>query len=238
MMKKGSVPFSVVTATCNAVEHLPNLIESLREQTDRDFEWVVADGASDDGTLELLNTITDLNITISSQPDFGIYDALNRAIRMSSGEYYIVAGADDIFDIDAISNFRRAIDKSSADIVVANARYRHRPVNVRKGPAWLFGHVALIASHTLATAFKKDLHRLYGFYSNKFPIAADQLFVMQVCKGGASCYESDFVAGEIGCEGVSSVDQAGNATEVYRVQRMLGRSRVVQILLLVLRLLK
>jgi len=111
-------------------------------------------------------------------------------------------------------------------------------VTVRKGPAWLFGHVALIASHTLATAFKKDLHQLYGFYSSKFPIAADQLFVMQACKGGASRHESDFVAGEIGCEGVSSTDQAGNATEVYRVQRMLGRSRVVQALLLALRLLK
>ena len=64
--KEKRATISVVTATRNAVEHLPNLIESLREQTDRDFEWVVADGASDDGTLELLRDITDLNIAISS----------------------------------------------------------------------------------------------------------------------------------------------------------------------------
>lgn len=229
---------SVITATYNAATHLPKLIESLRGQTDRDFEWVVADGASDDGTLELLRSVTDLNIVISSQADFGIYDALNRAIRISSGEYYIVSGADDFFYCDAIANFRHAIEHSRADIIVANAMYGKQCVKVRKGPAWLFGHGALISAHTLATAFRKDLHRVYGFYSRKYPIAADQLFVMQACKGGASRYESDFVTGEIGSGGVSSVDQAGNATEVFRVQLALGRSAVVQVLLLMLRLLK
>jgi len=236
--KEKRATFSVITATCNAVADLPGLIESLRGQTDGDFEWVIADGASDDGTLELLQSVTDLNIIISSQPDFGIYDALNRAIRMSSGEYYIVAGADDFFDSDAIANFRRTADESGADIMIAHARYGKRCMKVRKGPPWLFGHVAYIASHTLATAFRKDLHRLYGFYSRKFPIAADQLFVMRACEGGASRYESDFVAGSIGHEGVSSVDRTGNATEVFRVQLALGRSRIAQTLLLILRLLR
>lgn len=229
---------SIVTATRNAANHLPKLIESLRKQTDKDFEWVVADGASTDGTLELLQSITDIKIVISSQPDFGIYDALNRAITIASGEYYIVSGADDFFYDDAIANFHRAVEKHHADIIVANAMYDQRRLKVGKGPAWLLGHIAHIAAHTLATAFRKDLHRIFGLYSRKYPIAADQLFVMQACAGGASRYEGDFVAGEIGHRGVSSVDKAGNATEVYRVQLNLGRSGVIQTLLLILRLLK
>ncbi|MDT8375602.1 MAG: glycosyltransferase [Mariprofundaceae bacterium] len=236
--KKERTTLTVITATCNAAACLPRLIASLREQTDRDFEWVVADGASDDGTLELLKGVTDLNLVISSQPDFGIYDALNRAIRIASGEYYIVAGADDLFDHAAIANFRRAIDSSGADIIIAKATYGKRRMEVRKGASWLLGHVAFIASHTLATAFRKDLHRLYGFYSRKFPIAADQLFVMRACEGGASRHESNFVAGEIGHGGVSTMDRVGNATEVFRVQLDLGHSRVVQTLLLMFRLLK
>ena len=231
-------PISIVTATCNAANHLPKLIESLRRQTDKDFEWVIADGASTDGTLELLQSITDINIVISSQPDFGIYDALNRAIKISSGEYYIVSGADDCFYDDAIANFRRAIDRYGADIIVANAMYDQHRMKVRNGPPWLLGQIAYIAAHTLATAFRKDLHRVFGFYSRKYPIAADQLFVMQACKGGASRYEGDFVAGEIGHRGVSSMDRAGNATEVFRVQVDLGRSGVIQAILLMLRLLK
>lgn len=199
---------------------------------------MIADGASADGTLELLQSVADINIVISSQPDFGIYDALNRAIKISSGEYYIVSGADDIFYDDAIANFHRAIDQHGADIIVANAMYRQQCARVRKGPSWLIGHVAHIAAHTLATAFRKDLHRVFGFYSRKYPIAADQLFVMQACKGGASRYEGDFVAGEIGHRGVSSTDKTGNATEVFRVQVELGRSGVIQAILLMLRLLK
>jgi len=229
---------SVVTATYNAAKHLPKLIESLRGQTDKDFEWVVADGASEDGTLEMLRSVTGINIVISSQEDFGIYDALNRAIKIASGDYYIVCGADDCFYSDAIANFRRAIDQSRADIIVADAMYGTHSVKVRRGPAWLFGHGALISAHTLATAFRKELHRAYGFYSRKYPIAADQLFVMQACKGGASRYQGEFVAGEVGSGGVSSVDQTGNATEVFRVQLDLGRSAVVQVLLLMFRLLK
>lgn len=236
--KKKRATISIITATFNAEEHLPRLIKSLRSQTDRDFEWVVTDGASNDATLEILNTITDLNIVISSQPDFGIYDALNRAIQHSSGEYYIVAGADDFFESDAIANFRHAAEASDADIIVANAKYGERRMKIRSGLAWLYGHIAFIASHTLATAFKKDLHQKYGDYSRKFPIAADQLFVMKACEGGAKRYESDFIAGEIGFGGVSTVDLLGNATEVFRVQLMLGRSRVVQSILLLLRLLK
>ncbi len=229
---------SIVTATYNAAEHLPKLIDSLSRQTDKDFEWIVADGASTDNTLKQLRSITDINIVISSQPDFGIYDALNRAIAKSSGEYYVVAGADDYFNDDAIANFRRAIVQSGADLIVANAIYKQKCLKVSKGPAWLLGQVAYIAAHTLATAFRKDLHRLFGFYSRKYPIAADQLFVMQACQGGASLHMEEFVAGEIGHRGVSSVDKAGNATEVFRIQLNLGRSAVVQAVLLMFRLLK
>lgn len=120
---RGSAKISVVTATRNAVKFLPTLIESLRGQTDKDFEWVVADGASSDGTLDLLRSVNDLDIVVTSQSDYGIYDALNRAISASSGTYYIVAGADDSFDFDAIAHFRKAIDQSQADIVTSSYLY-------------------------------------------------------------------------------------------------------------------
>lgn len=228
---------SVITATRNAAEHLPGLIASLRGQTDRDFEWVVADGASADGTLELLRAVTDLNIVISSQPDSGIYDALNRAIGISSGEYYIVSGADDFFYRGAIADFRRAIAESGADIVAAMVMYGKQCVKVRNGPTWLLGHSALISSHTLGTAFRKSLHRTFGDYSRKYPIAADQLFVMQACKGGASLYHGDFVAGEVGSGGVSSMDRKGSAIDIFKVQLAMGSPAVVQAPLLLFRML-
>ncbi len=228
---------SVVTATYNAAGVLPRLLESLRRQTDRDFEWVVADGASSDGTVALLNSsLGDLNIVVSTQPDFGIYDALNRAIRLAKGDYYIVAGADDVFEPDAIANFRHAIESSGADIVAAAASYGATCMRVKKGPIWLFGQFSVIAAHTVATAFRKDLHHVYGYYSRLYPIAADQFFVIRARAGGASCFDARFVAGEIGSDGVSSTDRVGNATEVFRVQVATGQSIFVQTLLFLLRL--
>ncbi len=236
--KEKRATISVVTATRNAVEHLPKLIGSLRGQTDKDFEWVVADGASDDGTLELLRSVTGINLVISSQADFGIYDALNRAIDLASGEYYVVAGGDDIFHADAIENFRVAMSRSHADIIAANYLFASRKVGVKKGPSWLFGQSAFIAGHTLATAFKKDLHERFGKYSGEFPIGGDQFFVITAGRGGAKIHEADFVAGEMGAAGVSSVDRIGVALEFFRVQLAVRSSLLVQFPLLVLRLLR
>ena len=233
------VTISIVSATYNCVDELPYLIDSLLSQTDKDFEWVVADGASSDGTLELLQAITDLKVVVTSQPDFGIYDALNRALIATSGQYYIVAGADDCFASDAIANYRSAMEEQSyPDILAARVHYGVYSFEIKKGPSWLFGCKSFISNHSVGTAFKKALHDRFGLYSNNFPIAADSLFVIQACKGGATRCELDFVAGEIGTQGVSAVDWAGSATELFRVQLVTGGSVLVQTFLLFLRIIK
>jgi glycosyltransferase involved in cell wall biosynthesis len=234
----GLPTISIVTAAYNCASQLPRLIASLAAQTDRQFEWVVADGASTDGTLELLRSVEGLTLVLSSQRDFGIYDALNRAIELASGEYYVVVGADDVLDTDAIANYRRAFATSGADIIAARVRWAGRYKTVQRGPMWLHGAHSFIANHSLASAFRRRLHDKFGRYSPKFPIAADALFVLQACRGGASRYEADFVAGEIGADGVSTVDWAGGATEFFRVQLIAGCWLPLQVLLLLLRLLK
>ena len=80
---------SIVTATYNAAAHLQGLIASIKAQTDRDFEWVVADGSSSDDTLDILKRIEGVSMLVDSQPDYGIYDAFNRAIKLARGDYYL-----------------------------------------------------------------------------------------------------------------------------------------------------
>ncbi len=233
-----ALTISVVTAGYNCVATLPGLIESLRRQTDPDFEWVVADGGSTDGTLELLRSVTDLRIRISSQRDFGIYDALNRGLSMAKGDYYLVAGADDAFSDDAIARFRSAIEGTPRDILAAPVSYDRYLFRIRRGPSWLVGEKAFIANHSIGTAFRRSLHDRFGLYSRKLPIAADSLFVLQACRGGATRSELDFVAGTIGMRGTSEADWAGSATELFRAQLMVGEPLLRQLPLLLLRLLK
>ena len=229
---------SVVTANYNGVDTLEALVNSLRSQTDPNFEWIVADGESTDGSLSLLRSIGDLNIIIISQRDFGIYDALNRAIDHASGCYYIVAGSDDVFESDAIANYRYAIGQSNAEILTSHVKFGDRHLAIKHGPQWLYGEKSYIAFHSLGTAFKKDLHARFGMYSRKFPVAADSYFVICACKGGATRHDTKFLAGQIGTNGVSAVDWIGSATELYRAQVLLGGSFAVQTFLLMLRLIR
>lgn len=228
---------SVVTATFNAARDLPALVQSLRNQTDKDFEWVVADGCSTDGTLGILRQATDLDISILAAEDFGIYDALNRAVKACTGDYYIVAGADDVFDPAAIAQFRAAA-VGEFDFISAKARYRDFYLSRRNQPSWLVGAWAYVSCHAVGCMIRKDLHQRFGYYSRLFPLAADQLFIKSACQQGARVREVDFVAGEFGSGGLSSMNTLVHLTDTFKVQYMTEKSKWLQVLLFFLRVVK
>lgn len=228
---------SVITATYNAMAHLPVLVESLRGQTDKYFEWVVADGASTDGTVEYLKSIVDLNVKVISQEDFGIYDALNRGIKACSGEFYLVMGADDILYANAIQTFRSGINKN-VDIVTATIDFGDYVSKPRRRMSWLYGQFSFVSGHAVGSLFRKSLHDVYGYYSKRFPIAADQHFILKAVKGGAKVKFLDEVLGKHELLGVSACDSLGTITEWYRVQVDVGFNRYIQTLLVLLRIIK
>lgn len=231
---------SIVTATFNAALSLPSLVESLRQQSDQDFEWVVMDGASTDCTLAILAESGDLPVVYRSEPDFGIYDALNKAIKLARGEYYLVVGADDILCREAVANYKELIEKSGADIVTASVRFGSgNVVEKPHGSAWLHGQLAYVTAHAVGSAYRKSLHDWdgVGYYVRKYPIAADQLFIKRAVRSGARIAHGNFVAGSFGEQGLSSVDLAGALTEFFRVQ-LETEKKGMQILLFLVRILK
>lgn len=234
-----SLRISVVTVTFNAIEHLPRLIASLRAQSFKNFEWVVADGGSTDGTLKILSEVCDLNLIVDSKSDFGIYDGLNRAIKLSSGEYYLVLGADDVLDPDSIKIFYQFIEKKTPDFVSAFVRTDcGYIIRSEKKWKWFYSQRAYIGAHAVGTLIKKSLHDRFGFYSKDFPIAADQLFIKKACDAGATIVYADFVSGVFSTSGVSSLDRVGLLTESFRVQLRTGECKFLQICLLFVRLIK
>lgn len=229
---------SVVTATFNAEQYLPALIKSLQAQTDKDFEWVIADGGSTDSTLSLLAEVKDLNINITSQADFGIYDALNRGVKKATGEYYIVIGADDVFYSNAIGDLKKAIN-TSVDILSANIIQNDYVVSPLNKAPWLYGMRTYVSSHSVGTLFKKSLHDKFGYYSNKFPITADNLFILKVMADKRiGLKQIDTVIGEFSDAGLSGTDTLGALVENFRVQVIMGSNKYLQIACLFLRLLK
>lgn len=91
-----NVKITVATVTYNAANTLKDTIESVLGQTYENLEYIVVDGASKDNTLDIIRSYGD-RIKWISEPDTGIYDAMNKALQMASGDYLIFMGADDVF---------------------------------------------------------------------------------------------------------------------------------------------
>lgn len=88
---------SIITVCLNNRDFLEKTIRSVSEQTWKDFEYLVVDGASTDGTLELLETWKKSIHRQISEKDKGIYNAQNKGIRMAAGEYLLFLNAGDVF---------------------------------------------------------------------------------------------------------------------------------------------
>jgi hypothetical protein len=94
---------SLVLPVKNAMPHLANAIEALRRQTYRNFEVLVQDGGSSDGTLDYLKSVQDLpRLEIVSDPDRGVGQAYNRGIARAKGDLIGLIGADELLDDDAL----------------------------------------------------------------------------------------------------------------------------------------
>lgn len=101
----GNLPtVTIITATYNAAAHLPMLISSIRAQSYKNIDWVVMDGGSTDGTVEILHSNSEIIGFWSSAPDGGVYDAWNNALRHARGDWICFLGADDyLWSKDAIA---------------------------------------------------------------------------------------------------------------------------------------
>ena len=228
---------SIITATWNAEIFLPRVIKSLEKQTDKDFEWIISDGASTDGTLEILKKVEGINIKVISQEDFGIYDALNRGIKNCNGEFYLVIGADDELYPNAVKDYKEAIE-DDVDIVTAWIDTANGQNIPNSGPRWLKSQFHYVSGHAVGSIYRTKLHEKHGYYSRKFPIAADQLFVGQVVKNGSKVKIIKKVVGKFSDEGLSGTDILGSLSEVFRINLILGENKLLQTILFILRLIK
>lgn len=230
---------SVITVTFNAANLLPGLMDSLRMQTDRDFEWILVDGASTDETVELIKSAGDVVTNWISEPDFGIYHALNKAVQMVQGEYYLVMGADDRLNPDAIAQYRNHAYRSKADIVTANISRNGKIGRRLPCRPWLYAHHAYVSEHSVGSLIRKDLHEKFGFYSKRYSIGADLLFLKRVCSHpGSKIIQADFVAGTFGSTGTSRKDRAGAICDYFRGQFETENHKYLQIILFLVKVLK
>lgn len=170
---------SIITVVYNNVESIGGAIQSVLSQDYDNVEYIVIDGGSTDGTIEIIKEYLDKISVFISEPDKGIYDALNKGVLCASGDVVTILHSDDKFcNTYVCSNIMKHMDKTRAEfcfsdmVIVDNVSgeiLRYYMASFFK--RWMF-RIGWMPPHP--TCFiKKYLFDEFGMYSTDYKIAGD-----------------------------------------------------------------
>jgi len=170
------IQLSVITICYNIKEEIERTCQSIVAQTTHDFEWVVIDGGSTDGTLDILNKYKDHIDIFVSEPDKGIYNAMNKGIRLAHGEWLnFMNGGDEFADKSVIADFL-AFDGHDADIVYGNCNVLEANGFIRLQQYSDISDKTFFCTDCIghqASFIRRVLFDQYGLYNEKYRIVSD-----------------------------------------------------------------
>jgi glycosyltransferase involved in cell wall biosynthesis len=171
---------SIITVSLNSVKTISDTIESVLSQTYSDIEYIILDGSSSDGTAELVKSFGKRISKFISEPDNGIYDAINKGIRLATGNIVGILNSDDFFfSNDIIEKIAASFNKYEIDAVFGDAQfvdpvdpskivryYSSKYFNISK---FKFGYMPAHPSFYV----KREFFEKLGYYKVDYKIAAD-----------------------------------------------------------------
>lgn len=172
---------SIITINLNNFAGLQNTIESVLCQTFKDFEWIVIDGGSVDASLEIIRKYSNCFSYWVSESDGGIYNAQNKGIARTSGDYcYFLNSGDVLYNRETLENiFNQDL---WADIITGNSYVREKDGSLHfvKSPKqvtfYTFYHHTILHQ---ATLIRTNLFRKVGLYNENLKIVADWEFFVK-----------------------------------------------------------
>lgn len=196
---------SIITVNLNNKDGLLKTLASVANQTCQDFEYIVIDGSSTDGSVELIQDATFIDRWISEK-DTGVYYAMNKGIALATGDYLLFLNSgDQLFNGTVIEN---AIPKLTGEaIIYGNLQQAwDNTFRIHYFPEVLtFGHFIKETIGHLSTFIRRDLFEEYGLYDTAYKIVADWAFFTQVIiKESVSVKYIPDVVGTFDMSGMSS----------------------------------
>jgi len=176
---------SIITATFNSAAYIATCIDSVNKQTYPDIEHIIIDGASSDDTLSIVDKCSNRINKIISEPDTGIYDALNKGIQNACGDLIAFLHADDAYSSETIVEEIVACFTSEevcgvyGDLVFVDHTARIvrswksgvlKHFNVLTG--WMFPHPTLVV--------RKSVYEKYGYFDPSFHVSGDYDFMLRI----------------------------------------------------------
>lgn len=213
---------SIITVSFNCKNTIEKTLYSVANQKNQDYEYIIIDGGSTDGTMELIQAYSNIieNMYIVSEPDNGIYDAMNKGILKASGDYIFFLNSGDVFYNDfVLAEVMKYLDLDF-DIfwgnVIKNNIVETYPSQISK-----FRLVALerMICHQAIFA-KKELLEKYLF-DTTFKICADRDWLINVIfrYGATYYYMKNLIICDYDCTGISSSNYKTYSIESMRIAK-------------------
>jgi glycosyltransferase involved in cell wall biosynthesis len=171
---------SIITVVLNSAETIEDTIKSVLSQDYEDIEYIVVDGGSTDGTLDIINRYKNKIAKVISEPDNGIYDAMNKGFRSSTGDILATLNGDDLYAEKTVVSrmakfiYNNALDAAYGDLIYVDRRNTGhvkrfwQPGRYKKGA---FAHGWVIPHPTFFC--RKEIFERFGYFNDKMQIAAD-----------------------------------------------------------------
>ena len=187
---------TVVTAVFNAVETVEQTLRSVAEQNHDDVEHIIVDGSSTDGTLEVIERYRGVLAKVISEPDHGIYDAMNKGIAAASGEVIGFLNADDTYTgADVLAKVAERMSDEALDALFADAEF-FKATNpqrvVRRFSSESFGPSKIawgwMPAHPTLFLRRRTFER-FGVFRTDYRIAGDFELVARMFHGATLKYQ-------------------------------------------------
>jgi glycosyltransferase involved in cell wall biosynthesis len=202
-VKQSLIKVSIVTIVYNSAKTLEDTILSVLNQTYRNIEFIIVDGGSTDGSIDIIKRYQE-RITWISEPDKGISDAFNKGIALSTGELIGIINADDWYERDAVQVVVESF-KSDYDVYCGNINLISETGNVSKTKKSRIAHLSLGMHIMHPSVFvTKKVYDNIGLFNTNFKIAMDYDMLLRIREQKYKFKYIDKTVANMRTEGASS----------------------------------
>ena len=174
---------TIITATFNSGKTLENTINSVLEQSYDNIEYIIIDGGSTDNTLDIISKYKERISHVISEPDNGVYDAWNKGIKLSKGDWISFLGSDDVMYPNAVHQYVNFIEQNpEVEYVSSRVDYvnEDNSLNSIIGERWSWPKFSRIMKVAHVGSFhNKSLYIECGLYNTSYKIVADYEFLLR-----------------------------------------------------------
>ncbi len=171
---------SIITVCFNSEKTIENSIQSVLNQTYSNIEYIIIDGGSTDHTIDIIHKYTSHISKFISEPDKGIYDAMNKGLKLATGDIVAILNSDDFYIdisiIDSVVSYFKSnsTDSVYGDIIYVNKENVKKTVRYWKSKKFKLGSFQFGWHPPHPTFFvKNEVYKKYGYFNLEFQLAAD-----------------------------------------------------------------